>query len=194
MAELRRQAASSGDTLPGTESLIAMVSRWVNNHQQPSEFYRDLLARTRGGLGEFSALASGVDSAINLAERVRDVGVQVVVAAQSVEGLGDHRQAPRLLASCAGGVVVHQCPDPERLLTLAGQVRVLEHNWELDSYGPRGLAKARMGERPRIDPEQVRQAQPGEAGSSRPASPYICTRCHRPRWRRSRSSRPPPCR
>jgi hypothetical protein len=29
-----------------------------------------------------------------LAERVRDVGVQVVVAAQSVEGLGDHRQAP----------------------------------------------------------------------------------------------------
>jgi single-strand DNA-binding protein len=44
-------------------------------------------------LDEFSALASG-DSAINLAERVRDVGVQVVVAAQSVEGLGDHRQAP----------------------------------------------------------------------------------------------------
>jgi hypothetical protein len=46
VAELRRQAASSGDTLPGTESLIAMVSRWVNNHQQPSDFYRDLLART----------------------------------------------------------------------------------------------------------------------------------------------------
>jgi hypothetical protein len=114
-------------------------------------------------LDEFSALASGVDSAINLAERVRDVGVQVVVAAQSVEGLGDHRQAPRLLASCAGGIVVHQCPDPERLLALAGQQRVLEHNWELDFYGPRGFAKARMGERPRIDPEAVRQAQPGEA-------------------------------
>src|SRR5215203_1781729 len=114
-------------------------------------------------LDEFSALASGVDSAINLAERVRDVGVQVVVAAQSVEGLGDHRQAPRLLASCAGGIVVHQCPDPERLLVLAGEVRVLEHNWELDFYGPRGFAKARMGERPRINPEAVRQAQPGEA-------------------------------
>jgi hypothetical protein len=114
-------------------------------------------------LDEFSALASGVDSAISLAERVRDVGVQVIVAAQSVEGLGDHRQAPRLLAACAGGIVVHQCPDPERLLALAGQERVLEHNWELDFYGPRGLAKARMGERPRIDPEAVRQAQPGEA-------------------------------
>ncbi|MDP9143378.1 MAG: hypothetical protein M3N43_01515 [Actinomycetota bacterium] len=39
----------------------------------------------------------------------------------------------------------------------------LEYNWELDRYSPRGLAKARMGDRPRIDPEQVRQAQPGEA-------------------------------
>jgi hypothetical protein len=114
-------------------------------------------------LDEFSALASGVDSAINLMERLRDVGVQVIVAAQSVEGLGDHRQGPRLLASCAGGIVVQQCPDPERLLGLAGMVRVLEHNWELDHYGPRGFAKARMGDRPRIDPEQVRQARPGEA-------------------------------
>ena len=58
---------------------------------------------------------------------------------------------------------MQQCPDPERLLALAGQMRMLEHNWELDAYGPRGFAKARMGERPRIDPEQVRQAQPGEA-------------------------------
>jgi hypothetical protein len=114
-------------------------------------------------LDEFSALASGVDSAINLAERVRDVGVQVVVAAQSVEGLGNQHQAPRLLASCAGGVVVHQCPDPERLLALAGTVRDVEHNWEVDRWGPRGVAKARMRDRPRVDPELVRAAQPGEA-------------------------------
>jgi hypothetical protein len=98
-----------------------------------------------------------VDAAINLAERVRDVGVQVV------EGLGNQHQAPRLLASCAGGVVVHQCPDPERLLALAGTVRDVEHNWEVDRYGPRGLAKARMHDRPRIDPELVRAAAPGEA-------------------------------
>jgi hypothetical protein len=48
VAELRRHAARDGDTLPGTESLIAMLSRWINNHQQPSDFYRDLLARTFG--------------------------------------------------------------------------------------------------------------------------------------------------
>jgi hypothetical protein len=114
-------------------------------------------------LDEFSALASGVDAAINLAERVRDVGVQVVVAAQSVEGLGNQHQAPRLLASCAGGVVVHQCPDPERLLALAGTVRDVEHNWEVDRWGPRGVAKARMRARARVDPELVRAAAPGEA-------------------------------
>jgi hypothetical protein len=52
---------------------------------------------------EFSAVTSGVDAAINLGERVRDVGVQLVVSGQSVEGLGNERQAARLLASCAGG-------------------------------------------------------------------------------------------
>ena len=124
-------------------------------------------------LDEFSALASGADSAINLAERVRDVGVQVVVAAQSVEGLGDHRRAPGGWRSAPGGVVVHQCPDPERLIALAGQVRV--------------LAKARMGERPRIDPEAVRQAQPVRPGSSRPARASTCGCCHRRQWPRSPS-------
>jgi hypothetical protein len=52
----------------------------------------------------FAALAGAFDRGswsfedVDLAERVRDVGIQVVVAAQSVEGLGDHRQAARLLA------------------------------------------------------------------------------------------------
>ena len=128
----------------------------------------------------------GVDSAINLAERVRDVGVQVVVAAQSVEGLGDHRQAPgsRLLRRRDRPAPV---PGPRAAPGLAGQERVpLEHNWELDFYGPRGLAKARMGERPRIDPEAVRQAHPVRPGSSRPASTSTC-RCSPATVRLSRS-------
>ncbi len=45
VAELRRQAAATGEALPKTESLLTLVSRWVNNHQQPDGFYRDLLAR-----------------------------------------------------------------------------------------------------------------------------------------------------
>ena len=42
-AELRRHAA--GAQLPKTESLVRLISRWVNNHQQPDDFYRDLLAK-----------------------------------------------------------------------------------------------------------------------------------------------------
>jgi hypothetical protein len=45
VGELRRQAAATGEVLPKTESLLTLVSRWVNNHQQPDSFYRDLLAR-----------------------------------------------------------------------------------------------------------------------------------------------------
>jgi hypothetical protein len=43
VAEMRRH--SGGAALPKTESLITLVSRWVNNHQQPEDFYRDLLAK-----------------------------------------------------------------------------------------------------------------------------------------------------
>jgi hypothetical protein len=41
-AELRRHASMA---LPKTESMVTLISRWVNNHQQPDDFYRDLLSR-----------------------------------------------------------------------------------------------------------------------------------------------------
>jgi hypothetical protein len=45
IAELRRHASVA---LPKTESMVALVSRWVNNHQQLDDFYRDLLSRATG--------------------------------------------------------------------------------------------------------------------------------------------------
>jgi tetratricopeptide (TPR) repeat protein len=45
IAELRRHTSVA---LPKTESMVALVSRWVNNHQQPDDFYRDLLSRATG--------------------------------------------------------------------------------------------------------------------------------------------------
>lgn len=114
-------------------------------------------------IDEFSALDGGVDTAINLAERVRDVGVQVIVAAQSVEGLGDARQANRLISSSAGGVIIHRTATPEPLLRLAGMVRDIEQSWAFNQYGPMGHSQVRMTERYRIDPEQVRAAATGEA-------------------------------
>jgi hypothetical protein len=114
-------------------------------------------------LDEFSAVQGGTEQAIHLAERLRDVGVPVVFGAQSSEGLGDERQQWRLLHTIGGGLVLHQTPDPDALVQLAGTVRVPEQAWQLDPWGPAGQARVHMAERPRVDPNQVRQLHPGEA-------------------------------
>jgi hypothetical protein len=105
----------------------------------------------------------GTEQAIHLAERLRDVGVPVVFGAQSHEGLGDERQQWRLLHTIGGGLVLHQMPDPEALVQLAGTVRTPEQAWQLDPWGPAGQARVQMTDRPRVDPNQVRQLHPGEA-------------------------------
>jgi hypothetical protein len=114
-------------------------------------------------LDEFSAVQGGTDQAIHLAERLRDVGVPVVFGAQSPEGLGDERQQWRLLHTIGGGLVLHQTPNPEPLVALAGTVRTPEQAWQLDAWGPAGQARIHMEERPRVDPNQVRQLHPDEA-------------------------------
>src|SRR5215216_1527647 len=114
-------------------------------------------------LDEFSAVQGGTDQAIHLAERLRDVGVPVIFGAQSPEGLGDERQQWRLLHTVGGGLVLHQTPNPDILVSLAGTVRTAEQAWQLDGWGPAGQARIHMEERPRVDPNQVRQLNPGEA-------------------------------
>jgi hypothetical protein len=114
-------------------------------------------------LDEFSAVEGGTEQAIHLAERLRDVGVPVVFGAQSPEGLGEERQQWRLLHTVGGGLVLHQTPDPDVLVQLAGTVRTPERAWQLDPWGPAGQARVHMTDRPRVDPNQVRQLHPGEA-------------------------------
>jgi tetratricopeptide (TPR) repeat protein len=48
IAEMRRAAAREGVTLPRTESLVVMLSRWFNDHERPSEFYQSILSRALG--------------------------------------------------------------------------------------------------------------------------------------------------
>jgi hypothetical protein len=114
-------------------------------------------------LDEFSAVQGGTDQAIHLAERLRDVGAPVIFGAQSPEGLGDERQQWRLLHTVGGGLVLHQTPNPDPLVQLSGTVRTPEQAWQLDPWGPAGEARIHMADRPRVDPNQVRQLHPGEA-------------------------------
>ena len=64
IAELRRQAAIDGVVLPKTESLIRLISRWVNNHQQPDEFYsrRGMVKSCGSPVGDDHAATSPTSS------------------------------------------------------------------------------------------------------------------------------------
>jgi hypothetical protein len=112
---------------------------------------------------EFSAIAGGRETAIQLVERVRDAGCAVYLSAQSADGLGDERQQARLVGACSGGLLLHAMPNPHGLLAAAGMVKVIEQTWRLDPDGPTGNSSARIGERPKIDPSVVQQGREGEA-------------------------------
>ncbi len=45
---LRRQATLEGKRLAEPESLVTMISRWRNGHQQPDDFHRPLLCKVLG--------------------------------------------------------------------------------------------------------------------------------------------------
>ena len=62
------------------------------------------------------------------------------------------------------------------------------------STAPAASPRGRMGERPRIDPEAVRQAQPGEAWVIQAGQSIHLRVLPRRRWRLSRSSRRSLCR
>ncbi len=111
---------------------------------------------------EFSAIGGGREVAIQLVERVRDAGCNVVLSAQSADGLGDEAQQRRLVGACAGGMLLHAMPNPDGMLRAAGVVEVVEQTWRLDQHGPTGKSSARLGEQPKIAPGQVQQAREGE--------------------------------
>jgi hypothetical protein len=99
-----------------------------------------------------------------LAERVRDVGGQVVVSAQSYEGLGaDVDERRRMRGALAGGMILHRCIDPDELVQIAGTVRATEQSWQLDSYGQSGMGSVSVHHKMKVDPDAVRQARTGEA-------------------------------
>jgi hypothetical protein len=115
-------------------------------------------------LDEFSAVTQAAPMAIDLAERVRDVGGQVVVSAQGFQGLGSTEdERIRMREALAGGLIVHRCQDPEELLKVAGTVRATEQSWQLHNTGSSGVGSIKMHHKMRVDPDAVRQARVGEA-------------------------------
>jgi len=98
IAELRRQAAIDGVVLPRSESLIPRISRWVNNHQQPDDFYRDLLSRATGRL-RFELFSD--EAAVALLAARTNSGIAPIVAVGSDEDMNRRQLLARTAALAA---------------------------------------------------------------------------------------------
>ena len=98
IAELRRQAAVDGIVLPKTGSLIPIISRWVNNHQQPDEFYRELLSRATGRQ-RFELFSD--EAAVALLAARTNSGIAPIVAVGSDEDMNRRQLLARSAALAA---------------------------------------------------------------------------------------------
>jgi hypothetical protein len=98
IAELRRQAAVDGIVLPKTESLIPIISRWVNNHQQPDDFYRELLSRATGR-HRFELFSD--EAAVALLAARTNSGIAPIVAVGSDEDMNRRQLLARSAALAA---------------------------------------------------------------------------------------------
>jgi hypothetical protein len=106
---------------------------------------------------EFSAIAGGRRSAIDLLERGRGAGAGVILAGQSAVALGNEEERARLLAA-ASCILLFRTPQPSELAALAGTERVAEGARQVDGEELTGRQTITMRSRARVDQDQVRPA------------------------------------
>lgn len=143
----------------------AMVRLLLSDFGQYATTRRDRKGRNATIIiDEFSAVTTAAPVAINLAERIRDVGAQLVVSVQSWEGLGgDDDERTRLQGALAGGAVIQRMPRPEKFLEAAGTVRVTEISTAMDDAGSTAQGSMKTAHHFKISPDDVRSALVGEA-------------------------------
>lgn len=129
---------------------------------------------------EFSAIAEAVGMAQRI-EQARGFRTALILAPQSVAGLGEPAQAARILASVET-VICHRVNTPEEICALAGTRRSLERSIHLEDGRPSGQGSARLQHQFKVDPNDVRALVPGEA--------FVISRG---RAARARIAQAPPC-
>jgi hypothetical protein len=110
---------------------------------------------------EFSSLAAAMSMAERI-EQARGYRAALVLCPQSAAGLGEPREAQRILASVQT-VVCHRVNTPEDVVALGGTRMVPELSTHVAPDGPTGAGSARMQHQFKVDPNDVRGLAPGEA-------------------------------
>ncbi|HWO15332.1 MAG TPA: hypothetical protein VNM89_01300 [Solirubrobacterales bacterium] len=95
-------------------------------------------------------------------EQARSFNASLILVPQTVSGMGEPTQRDRIFGSVET-VIAHAVNEPERIAELAGARRALEltHRFEEGVRIREGLA--RPEDRPRVDPDRIRELATGTA-------------------------------
>ena len=110
---------------------------------------------------EFSALANAGGMAARI-EQARGFNTALVLAPQTVAGMGDRDEAGRILGSVET-VVCHRINTPEQIVALAGTRQALDYSSRYTPEGASGHGTTRIRHQFKIDPNRVRALAPGAA-------------------------------
>lgn len=129
------------------------------------DFKQYLVGRNYGArpvlliIDEFSAIADGERTA-RMVETVRSHRGAVVLAPQSLDGLGGPEAASRIL-NAAHTIFLHAVPDPDPIIKAAGTRLVTEWSMQHEGGLPTDLGSSRIQHQLRVDPNEVRRLGPG---------------------------------
>ena len=150
--------AEPSDAIAAARVMLADFGAWCLGRKPRDE-------RVVFFVDEFSAVTGAAPMVIDLAERIRDVGGQVVVSAQNSEGLGNNRDERKRMrdALVPGGLIIHRLGDPGEVLQPAGRVTEAEQSWYVDPAEPSGKGTLRMEQVVKVDSDEVRKLETGAA-------------------------------
>ena len=109
---------------------------------------------------EFSAISRAGTQLVGAIEKVRETGAGIILAPQVLEGMGGAEAAARIGGSTHIRLV-HQIPDPDEIVRVAGTRSVPEAVYEVEDGVTTGRRSIRRVERPNVDPNDVRRLPVG---------------------------------
>lgn len=116
-------------------------------------------------IDEYSAISAEMGRGLlSIFEQFRSLGGSCWAIAQSVQGLGkDEDEQRRLIAACSGGRIIMRSTDAGLMCELSGTRKRPEVSNVVDERGRvTGAASLRIQDTFVVDPQKVRQMQPGE--------------------------------
>ena len=109
---------------------------------------------------EFSAIAQAGTGLVDVVERTRGFGVAAILSPQVIEGMGAPEAAARIIGS-AHTILLHQIPQPEEIVKVAGTRLVMETSVQHGQGRATGLGSARLQHAFKVDPNEVRRLPVG---------------------------------